>query len=305
VITGNVVSRSGLQLTVKGATLIRAAGSVVFNDELNVQLSDDTTVARQLSKDQLSTSDISVGQRITVFGTLNGDETQLDAAEGHVHLLLTTVKGVVVSADGPVIANLTATDGRKISHFDFTGSGIDPASDADPAAYEVDTGSLDTTGLVTGDAVKFRGFVAPFAHAVGRADFEARTLVNVSNFKGLMIVDWFPAASTAISEDISSNGFSLNLGGVGLFHRLNRAGVVIDLTQLQNPPFIEPADSDGGRYEVVRNGRRQFFFTFDSFVDELKEGLTAGDRVIHVIAIGTFDDANAIMASDVVSVKLQ
>jgi len=305
VITGNVVSRSGLQLTVKGATLIRAAGSVAFNDELNVLLSDDTTVGRQLSKDQFSISDISVGQRITVFGVLNGDETQLDAVDGHVHLLLTTVKGEVVSTDGPVIVDLTAIDGRKISHFDFTGTGIDSANNADPNGYEVDTDSLDITGLDAGDAVKFRGFVTPFGHAADRADFEANTLVNVSNVKGLMIVDWFPPVSTAISDDISGDGFSLNLSGVGLFHRLNRAGVVIDLTQLQNPPFIEPADSDSGLYEIVEGGRRQFFFTFDSFVEELKERLAADAQVIHVIAIGMFDDANAIMTTDVVSVKLQ
>ena len=75
----------------------------------------------------------------------------MDAVDGHVHLLLTTVKGVVVSAAGPVITNLTAIDGRKISHFDFTGNGIDPASNADPTGYAVETGSLDTTGLVTGE----------------------------------------------------------------------------------------------------------------------------------------------------------
>ena len=305
VVTGNVVSRSGLQLTVKGATLIRAAGSVAFNDEVNIQLSDDTTVSRQLSKDQFSIVDISVGQRITVFGTLNGEETQMDAADGHVHLLLTTIKGVVVSADSPVVANLTAIDGRKISHFDFSGTGIDLASSADPISYEIETDSLDTSGLVTGDPVKFRGFITPFGHAADRADFEARTLVNVSNVKGLMIVDWFPPAAAAISDDISADGFSLNLSGAGLFHRLNRAGVVIDLSQLQNTPFIEPADSDSGLYEIFQGGRRQFFFTFDGFVEELMERLAENAQVIHVIAIGVFDDTNAIMAADVVSVKLQ
>jgi hypothetical protein len=305
VVTGNVVSRSGPQLTVKGATLVRAAGSVAFNDELIVQVSDDTTIGRQFSKDPYSSSDISVGQRITVFGTLNEDESQLDATNGHVHLLLTTVKGVVVSADSPVIVDLKAIDGRKISHFDFAGTGIDPANDADPAAYEVETGDLNTSDLTMGTVLKFRGFTTPFGHPADRADFEARTLINVSNVKGLMIVDWFPPSSTAISEDISVNGFSLNLGGTGLFHRLNRAGVVIDLTQLQQPPFIEPADSDSGLYEIVQSGRRQFFFSFEGFVEELNGRLTAGGQVIHVIAIGTFDDANAIMDAEVVSVKLK
>lgn len=105
--------------------------------------------------------------------------------------------------------------------------------DYSEADLQVETGDLDTTGLTTGTVVKFSGFTTPFGHAADREDFEARTLVDVSIVKGLMIVDWFPPASTAISEDISVTGCSLNLSGAGLFHRLNRAGLVIDLAQLQ------------------------------------------------------------------------
>lgn len=49
VVTGNVISRSGNRLTVKGATLVRAGGSVVFNDQVIIQLGSNTTVNRQLS----------------------------------------------------------------------------------------------------------------------------------------------------------------------------------------------------------------------------------------------------------------
>ncbi len=99
-VTGNVVSRSGLQLTVKGATLMRAAGSVAFNDELDIQLSDDTTVSRQLSINQVSINDISVGQRITVFGALDSGETQMDAADGHVQGLGDIHQRCAVLEDG-------------------------------------------------------------------------------------------------------------------------------------------------------------------------------------------------------------
>jgi hypothetical protein len=43
-----------------------------------------------------------------VFGALNSGDTELDATNGHVHLLLTTVKGVIVSADGNFSLPLTA-----------------------------------------------------------------------------------------------------------------------------------------------------------------------------------------------------
>jgi len=71
-VTGNVISRTGNALTVKGATLIRSGGSVVFNDTLIVQVGLNTIVRRQLSFDEYDSDDISVGQRVTILGTLNG-----------------------------------------------------------------------------------------------------------------------------------------------------------------------------------------------------------------------------------------
>jgi hypothetical protein len=52
VVTGNVVSCSGNQLTVRGATLVRAGVSVVLNDQVTIQLGAGTTVNRQHSKDR-------------------------------------------------------------------------------------------------------------------------------------------------------------------------------------------------------------------------------------------------------------
>ncbi|MGB5619248.1 MAG: DUF4382 domain-containing protein, partial [Desulfobacterales bacterium] len=237
VITGNVIRRSGNQLTVRGATLIRASGSVVFNDEVNIlldQLERDTTVSRQLSTDLYGRQDISVGQRIMVFGEMSDDEIQLNAA--HVRMLLTTIKGNLVFAEsGTVSVDLTAIDGRNIDLFDFTGTGA--ISDADPAEYEVDVAGLNTDGLDTATPLKIRGFATPFGHAADVGDFEARTLIDVSKVKGLMIATWNPASPDAISNITESN-CTLNLDGIGLFHHLNRAGVVVDLAEMDDPPII-------------------------------------------------------------------
>ena len=303
VVTGNVISRSGNQLTVRGATLIRAGGSVVFNDQVDVQLGDGTTVSRQLSKELFSKDDISVGQRIMVFGELNSSDTQLDATAGHVGMLLTTIKGNVVSTGGSVVVNLTAVDGRTITLFDFSDTGIDAANDADPTAYEVDIGRLDTSGLDGGTPVKLRGFVTPFGHPANTADFEAQTLVNVSEVKGLMIASWEPPSSDAIT-DLSAGNFALNLNGAGLFHHLNRAGVVTDLTGLADAPIIEPQEGDNGLFQLVQGGSRQFFFTYAGFIEELTERLENSD-ITHIIATGIFDDDNSILTMDSVIVGLK
>jgi hypothetical protein len=300
VITGNVISRSGNQLTVRGATLMRASGSVILNDEVAVNLDIDTTVSRQLSIEAFANEDVSVGQRIMVFGELDEDETELDAV--HVGMLLTTIKGHVISAESNAVkVDLTAIDGRHIGLFDFSGTG--ETMDADPIEYEVDTTGLDTSGLEAGTPIKLRGFVTPFGHAAGVADFEARTLINVSNVKGLMIVTWLPPSSDGIAS-VNSENFTLNLDGVWLFHHLNRAGVVIDLTELDDPPIIESPENNSGLFQIVQDGRHQFFFTFDGFTAELSQRLDDGDEVIYIIAIGGFDEANAILSADLVTVAL-
>ncbi len=303
VVTGNVIRRIANQLTVKGATLIRAQGSVVFNDEMVIQLGDNTTVSRHLSRDPFGINDLSVGQRISVFGLLNSDESELDATEGHVRMQLTTIKGTVVSADSTVIVNLTAFNGRDTQLFDFTGTGSS-GNDAAAANYEVDPGSLDISGLDPGAPVKFRGFVTPFGHAAEVADFEARTMVNVSEVKGVMIVTWPSPSSNAITP-FSTNGLLLNLVGSEPFHHLNRAGVVVDLTQLGDPPFIEPKDEGTGLFQIVQDGSRQFYFTFDSFVEELTQRLENNGEVSHILATGTFNDTNSILTSKLIIVGLK
>ncbi|MGD8955229.1 MAG: hypothetical protein PVI69_15190 [Desulfobacterales bacterium] len=304
VITGNVIRRSGNQLTVRGATLIRASGSVVFNDEVNIlldQLERDTTVSRQLSTDLYDSQDISVGQRIMVFGELSDDEKQLNAA--HVRMLLTTIKGNLVFAEsGTVSVDLTAIDSRNIDLFDFTGTGA--ISDANPAEYVVDVAGLNTDGLDTATPLKIRGFVTPFDHAADVADFEARTLIDVSKTKGLMIATWNPASPDAISNITESN-FTLNLDGIGLFHHLNRAGVVVDLAEMDDPPIISTQNDIKGVFQIVQGESRQIFFTFDGFAAELAQRLDAGSEVTSIISRGLFDDAIAIFSADLVIVALK
>ena len=304
VITGNVIGRSGDHLILRGTSLIRKNGAVVFKDEVDVQLDRlerDTTVSRQLSTDLYGSQDISVGQRIMVFGELSDDESQLNAA--HVRMLLTTIKGNLVFAEsGTVSVDLTAIDGRNIDLFDFTGTGA--ISEANPAEYVVDVAGLNTDGLDTAAPLKIRGFVAPFDHAADVGDFEARTLIDVSKTKGLMITTWNPASPDAISSITESN-FTLNLDGIGLFHHLNRAGVVVDLAEMDDPPIITAQNDSNGVFQIVQGESRQFFFTFDGFAAELALRLDAGSEVASIISRGIFNDAIAILSADLVTVTLK
>ena len=188
VVRGDVVKRettaAGEVLTVRGATLIRRDGSIRFNGETRVLVSDATRVTRQLSMDSFGIADISIGQRVMIYGewlAQPSDLYALDASNGRVRMMLTTLRGRVsdpaVSSDGYLTLGLQTIDRRPVTLFDFTGTGIDPAHDADPAAYELDTATLDVTAYTPSTPLMAKGFVRPYGQAP--ADFEARTLMAV------------------------------------------------------------------------------------------------------------------------------
>jgi hypothetical protein len=308
-VTGNVVARDGDLLTVKGATLIRANGSAIFNDALDVRLGSDTVVSRQFSTTEGDIDDVSVGQRITAFGVLNGDATVLDASDaespGHVRLHLTTLNGRVAaytlaqSESFPM--DVDRIDGRAIRHFDFSGTGS--VSDADPEIYAVDRGNLDLDALTVGTPIKVKGFVTPFGHGSAEADFTAQTVINVADVKGLLFVNWWPSNNNAILN-LGSDSLRLNFTGTGIFHHLSRAGVTTDLSALSETVEIIARDDGEGLFSLVQNGERQAFLEFDSFSVELGSRLAGQARVISVVATGSFDDDGADLTADLVTVRL-
>lgn len=89
-VCGNVVKREtspdGEVLTVKGAALIRKDDSICFNDEIQVLVSADTKVSRQLATAPLSIEAISVGQRVVMLG-----ELKAPASSGFMPRVIMTV----------------------------------------------------------------------------------------------------------------------------------------------------------------------------------------------------------------------
>ncbi|RJP79049.1 MAG: DUF4382 domain-containing protein [Desulfobacteraceae bacterium] len=307
-VTGNVISREGNTVVVKGATLIRNDGSVVFHDILTVLIDDATTVKRQLSKDEFSIRDISVGQRLTVFGVLTSsdiDSLELDATgenQGYIRMLLTTVRGTVVS-DTPVLTlDLQSIDARRISIFDFSGTGIDVDHDTDPDHYEVNTGTLDLSSYGTNDTLKARGFVNGFGQAP--ADFTAQTIVDVANVRSFMRVTWAPP-STAPFQALSSEKIVLTKDNHGKFHHLGRAGVIVDLDDMAAETTIQPQSATQGRFLIQYRESRQFFTTFESFITRLENHLEDGKKVHNLFATGLFDPASAILTADCIEFRIK
>ena len=304
VVSGEVIKRDGTTLTVKGATLVRKGGSAIFNDEVTVTVATTTKVHRQLSRDLFGIGDISVGQRVTVHGNLtkeNAGSLELDATNGSVRLLLTTLRGTVVSTisvNSTLVLNLQTISGRRVSLFDFSGTGVDVANKADPANYEVDTGNLNLSSLAVGGPVAVQGFVKAFGFAP--ADFTARTLVNAQDVRTTMFINWKPASDTAFNG-VSAMDITLNLAGSPL-HNVWRAGIKTDLT---GTPVIQPASADDGMYFVRQAKVTQMYTTFAEFADGIRLRLNAKAKVEGVVARGAFDDSSTTLTSGFVAVNMK
>lgn len=183
VVRGTVTGRTvDDKVIVQGATLFRTDGVIVFNDYVTVQLDDSTTVTKQLNVGTFNIDDISVGQRITVFGAITNDQVsdlQMTAANGLARMRISSVHGEVGALPGEatdLALRLLNINGRSASIYDFTGTGTDAGNDADPMNYEVDTGSLSLTGIAVDDPVVVRGF--PTAFGTAPADYTAESVIS-------------------------------------------------------------------------------------------------------------------------------
>ncbi len=303
--TGSVVARQGNRLTLKGAALIRSDGTMVFHDRLMVQLGDGTRVTRQLSQENFTIDDISVGQRVTVFGVLTDTDPAslaLDATAGRVQMLITTVRGTVANLDeadptARMTIALQSINQFKVDIFDFSGTG------ADPADYQINTSTLDLSALAVASPVKLRGFVQPFGAAP--PDFNAQTIIAVQALRAFMRVQWQAANAHAFGS-ISASGLSLNLEGEGSPpHHLARGCVLTDLTASEQPPVVAPQTDGNGLYILRAGAVAQTFLTFDDFIGGLQSRLAGTWRVRKISATGLFDDATATLTADMVDVQLQ
>jgi hypothetical protein len=301
VVTGNVIARSGNTLTVRGATLIRADGSVVFHDNVTVTLADTTKVHRQWVRNGVTIADISVGQRVAVHGTLTSETAgslSLDASDGLVRMLLTTLRGTVNStATGSMAITLESIDGRRVDLFDFSGTGGDATSDADPTDYTIVTGALNLSGLGNGTPVKVIGFVTPFGSAA--PDFTARTVIDVTDVRASLAVVWEPATAAPASS-LSSASIVLDLTG-SVLHKVLRAGVATDLGGT-SPVVIASGARDA--FAIKYQGVTQVYTDFATFVEGLQQRLGAGAKVQSLFARGAYDDATTTLSARLVGVAM-
>ena len=311
VIEGNVIARSGDQLTVRGATLIRRTGVVIFERKdttlivgAGTKVTKDGDGTNSLTKDA-----ISVGQRIHAFGTANEastGEVTLDATAGRVRMHLTKLLGTVKSTlPGSVTLDLTSIDGRRAAAFDFAGTGAMPAQDAVASSYDVDTGSLNLSSLDVGRAARVFGFVTPFGMAP--PDFQGRTLVDFRDVPALLSIGWGPSGTSAPFLQVDANAIVIDNHNsmIGARHFIAIGPQLIDVKTLASAPRIVADATKPGTFAIGEPRRVEVYTTFADFTAKLAEKLGAGEKALGLSATGSFDAATSEISSQRVLVEMK
>jgi hypothetical protein len=310
VLTGNVISRSsGTTFVVKGAELVRSSGTLIFRDTVTVTVASGTTkVIKQGTMGTFATGDISVGQRVTVLGTLTNatvGSTTMDASSGLVRLLITQLNGTVNSVSGRTVAmTLARIDGRPIGLFNFSGTGTTPGTDANPSSYQVATGALDLTGIVATTPLKVRGFVQPFSQASVTDDFNAITLIDVTNAPATLVVGW-PLLEATPFNSYTPSGMVVNLTNAGLLHDIFRGGVDTQLPTTATP-FVQAINPARGLFVIGDNGTVQVYTRLSAYQAALQLELAAGRRARGFVASGgIYIDATKTLTAGAMAAALQ
>lgn len=308
---GNVTARHDKTLTVRGATVVRRSGSVVFNDDVRITISENTVVKKPGQPGiKQGTGAISVGQRVAVFGEVTSDPAipglEMDATEGRVRMRYTHLAGIANSVlPGQLNMELLGIDRRRVALFDFTGTGMSPDLDADPEDYEVSTDSLNLDFVIPETPVRVIGFVRPFGEAP--ADFEGRTIVDVAIARALLGVGWGVDGTTAPFVQMDPAGLVIDLGNpdLGERHHIRIGDVIIDLTELPASPTILGNDEGRRRFAILQGHRVQVFRDFDRFVTTLTELLDGSTVIRSMWAQGAYDTLNNTVHAHIVNVHLK
>ncbi len=300
-VKGSVIARRGNTLTILGATLELHNGRFLFNDVVSVAIDAATRVNKQGSNNPASIADISVGQRVMILGHMTGPR-HMDAShrDDIVRLRYSDISGNVVSAS-PLQIKLQTINRRNVQRFDFSGTGIDTAHDADLNRYEVNSTTLNLNQVNSPSPLRVRGYPTPFGSAP--ADFNAKTVIDVSQTLAMLYVGYGAKGSDSAITSLDDSGLQLNLDASSGRHVIKQNGVVTDLTSLSAMPLIVPADGQA-LYALNAGHRLAVYRNWADFEQALNGHLDAGAKVKLVTSKGRFDPVDNSINSRAVMVRL-
>jgi hypothetical protein len=328
---GDVVSRTGNSLKVRGSTLQLYTGGTTGTSIYNVAdatvtlgpativTADDTTLTG------LNYNSVAVGQHIVVRGIYSAPSTgvvDIDATGstvtngGSVRLISTHLWGSLVSSGaGALSLNLQTINNWPVSDFTFTGNGTSAATDPVATAFNVSTGTLTVPVTTVSDPLWIDGLVAPFGSAPPA--FDATAISSEASVPASLQVRWTGTA-TPFSA-LNAAGLSINLTNATIASAIIRVGpesialaslpaspqftVVPQAgTAINGLPVFTPRFSYGDPTAVAPAGIH-VFSAFGTFATDLTAALATTSALV-LEARGTYNRATNTFSASSVDVVL-
>jgi hypothetical protein len=335
---GDVVSRTGNTLTVRGWTMqlytggttgtaVYGCSGCAYAVDASVTLGASTRVtADDTTLTNLNYNSVAVGQHIVVRGIYTAPSTgvvDIDATSskyantGSVRLISTHLWGSLLSSSaGALSMNLQTINNWPVSAFTFAGNGTSAATDPVATAFTVNTGTLTNPDTTVGDPLWIDGLVAPFGSAPPA--FDATAIASEASVPASLQVQWTSGTKTPFSA-LSATGLSIDLTNTSIASAVIRVGpesialaslpaspqftvVPQTGTALNGLPVFTPRFSYGDPTAVAPAGI-QVFSAFGTFATDLTAALAA-TAALQLEARGTFNRATNTFSASSVDVVL-
>lgn len=300
-LVGTVSARSADTLTLHNASVIPRGGAAnglgqTFIDTATVTLGSSTIINIDGST-AAGTSNlaISVGQQVEAIGQVTADSTTgvvtgLDATQGEVRLQSTRLWGTLLSATpGNLQLALAGIGVSYTPAFNFAGTGVSSASDANPSSYAINTGTLDESATPGSTLLQVDGMATPFGAAP--PDFNASAVTPPAQIDSLLQVEWLAGTVTPF---VSSNasGLLVDLSNTSLTSATIDTGPYsVDVHLLGAMPLIVPDTTNGTNYAIGAGGQTimNTFTTFSGLVTQIGTELSASHNLHKLVAVGHYD----------------
>lgn len=265
----------------------------------------NTKVVRFQSSQVFDTDEINVGQRVRIYGMLNGTVMFANlptsvVREQEVHALGNAIASSSVSG-GPTRLTMSLRQLELLPQESFTwpDSGLTPP---DPAAFAVNAGVQGSPlNLTSGTPIEVVGYFAAITDA--QQDFAATSLIDLDTAPSFLFVSNKPNGFTVV---VATSPAEIQVEIIGTAGPGEKA--IIDhgfagFVQLPTTPTptIGPA-SASGVYTIQdkQSGTETAYVAFDSFASALANRLSQGGTIRTLGAFGVYaSPTNSIQATTI------
>jgi hypothetical protein len=261
---------------------------------------------------------VSVGQYIDVSGNVTLDAannpTALDATNGQIRLLPTTLWGTVNSATpGNLSLNLQWIQDFELNNFVFTGTGATSSQDATTASYLINTGTTDESATAAGTLLKIVGTANTFGQ--GPPYFNATSITPATSLESELVLEWTGTGSPDPFTAVGGAAIYINLNDSLLdptSAAVRQGPQVVPLAGAGHPDVLTitlppaPSPPVGAPFTIGNTINGTFVYSAPaSFAAEILYSIGAVGSIQKLVAHGTYDAATADFTATDVKIVVQ